>query len=308
MRKKILWIYVLGVLFINYAYSNYNGSNRTSLKSQITIVAAESLYGELAQEIGKDIVQVKSIISNPSFDPHLFAVSPKVTRAITKAQIIIYNGAGYDPWMEQILTIATNKKNKMIINVADLAAINTSVNPNPHLWYRPDVLSKVAVTIAEKINNTPGMTDLLRKKVNENLAEFKKQNDRIMFKLKTMRAKYSGIAVTATEPVYNYTLEAIGLKILGLDLQWNIMNDAELSPIILANYQSLLINHKVQLLFYNKQVVNQVTKNLLNLARKYKIRLVGISETIPPNMNVYEWLSNQISLTEKALNEVRPVS
>ena len=36
-------------------------------------------------------------MSNPDQDPHLFEVSPAIARQIAGAQIVIYNGADYDP-------------------------------------------------------------------------------------------------------------------------------------------------------------------------------------------------------------------
>ena len=64
---------------------------------KIAIVAAENFYGDVAQQIGGDQVSVASILSNPDQDPHLFEASPSVVREFAGAQIVIYNGADYDP-------------------------------------------------------------------------------------------------------------------------------------------------------------------------------------------------------------------
>ena len=46
---------------------------------------------------------VKSILSNPDQDPHLFEASPSVARALADARIVIINGADYDPWVAKML-------------------------------------------------------------------------------------------------------------------------------------------------------------------------------------------------------------
>ena len=51
----------------------------------ISIVAAESTYGVIAQAIGGDAVKVDSIISNPNVDPHSFEATPAVARKVAKA-------------------------------------------------------------------------------------------------------------------------------------------------------------------------------------------------------------------------------
>lgn len=39
----------------------------------IPIVAAENFYGDIAQQIGGAEVKVRSVLSNPGQDPHLFS-------------------------------------------------------------------------------------------------------------------------------------------------------------------------------------------------------------------------------------------
>ena len=68
-------------------------------------MAAENFYGDVAQQIGGDRVSVVSILSNPDQDPHLFEVSPAIIRQIAAAQIVVYNGADYDPWIEKLLKV-----------------------------------------------------------------------------------------------------------------------------------------------------------------------------------------------------------
>ena len=48
------------------------------------------------EQIGGTYVQVTSILNNPQQDPHLFSSKPKTAKAIADADIIIYNGFGYD--------------------------------------------------------------------------------------------------------------------------------------------------------------------------------------------------------------------
>lgn len=69
----------------------------------------------------------------------------------------------------------------------------------------------------------------------------------------------------------------------GLAFQWVIMNDSEPSPKMMIDYQKLLNDKQVKVLFYNKQVTDNVTNNVLELAKKNNIPIVGITETMPTN-------------------------
>ena len=103
-------------------------------------MAAENFYGDVARQIGGDRVSVASILSNPDQDPHLFETSPAVVRQIAAAQIVIYNGADYDPWMAKLLKV-TPKAGRIVIVAADL--MHKKAGDNPHLWYDPPTMPAV---------------------------------------------------------------------------------------------------------------------------------------------------------------------
>ena len=72
-----------------------------------------------------------SVMSNPSQDPHLFETTPAVVRQVAAAQIVIFNGAHYDAWMDKLLNAAPRAERTVIV-VAQL--VNKKAGDNPHLW------------------------------------------------------------------------------------------------------------------------------------------------------------------------------
>jgi zinc/manganese transport system substrate-binding protein len=263
----------------------------------INIVAAENFYGELAKEIGGNNVRVSNIISNPNADPHLFAISASTSKEINTAQIIIYNGANYDLWMDQILK---TRKDITVINVANLIQLNQA-DINPHIWYKPETMPTLAFHLTNLLIKMDGAHKALYE---HNLAKFIQGNTLVQTKINSLKTRFAGMAVTATEPVFNYMTDAIGLKMEGVDFQWKIMNNTDPSPVMLANFLNLLNEHKVHVMFYNNQVSNGVSKNILAIAIKNKIPVVGVSETMPANTLVNTWLINQLNQTNTALQQV----
>ena len=87
-----------------------------------------------------------SIMSNPNTDPHTFEASPAVAREITAAKLIVQNGVGYDNWATTIEN-ADPSGGRKVINVQQLLGLPDST-PNPHLWYKPTTMPKVASAIA----------------------------------------------------------------------------------------------------------------------------------------------------------------
>jgi zinc/manganese transport system substrate-binding protein len=267
----------------------------SSYAAEINIVAAENFYGELAKEIGGNQVSVQSIISNPDADPHLFTTSPSTSKAIGQAQIIIYNGADYDSWINQMIA-RFDKKKVTIINVADLVGVKSG--QNPHLWYKPETFPKLAKVLADKISE---INPSQAKEVNQNLTTFVKGHDTVVKMINTTKSKYAGTPVTATEPVYGYMADAMGLKMQGIDFQWKVMNDTEPTPKMIADYQSRLTNKQIKVLFYNSQVSDSITKNMQDLAKKNNVPVVGVTETMPANTTINNWLITEIQNTNQAL-------
>ena len=123
----------------------------TKTKSgDIRVVAAENEYGNVASQIGGRYVSVTSVESNPNTDPHTYEVSPGVAQAISSAQLVIQNGVGYDDFMTKIESASANPKRR-VINVQHLLGLPDST-PNPHLWYSPKTMPKVATALADDLS------------------------------------------------------------------------------------------------------------------------------------------------------------
>lgn len=281
--RKIALIALLSILGVS------------SFAAGVNIVAAENFYGELAKEIGGKEVNVQSIISNPDADPHLFTTSPSTSKALGQAQIIIYNGADYDSWINQMIA-GVDKKKVIIINVADLVGVKSG--QNPHLWYKPETFPKLAKVLADKIST---LNPSAASEVKQNLTTFIKGHDTVIKMINDTKSKYAGTPVTATEPVYGYMADAMGLKMEGLDFQWKVMNDTEPTPKMIADYQNRLTSKQVKVLFYNSQVSDSITKNMQDLAKKNNIPVVGVTETMPANTSINKWLTSEVENTNQAL-------
>src|SRR6266550_4391686 len=119
--------------FAGLAFAFWLGQGIPALaaEDQIAVVAAENFYGDIARQIGGERTAVVGIMNNPDQDPHLFETTPTTVRQIAKAQIVIVNGANYDPWIEKILA-ATPRAGRIVITAADLTG--RKPGDNPHLW------------------------------------------------------------------------------------------------------------------------------------------------------------------------------
>lgn len=265
--------------------------------AKVQIVAAENFYGEVAKEIGGDQVTVTSILQNPEQDPHLFTASPSVAKSIAKADIVVYNGADYDEWMTHLLS-ASNKKNPpaTIIIVAEL--VGTKKGDNPHIWYIPSTMSYYADALYKAlIAQDPSHKD----DYTQHLQQFQLKQTELQNTVAALRKKTNGLAVTATEPVFNWMADALGLQMRNLDFQWSMENEGSPAPSAVKAMLDDLKNHKVHALFYNAQVTSPLTTQIKTEAEANHIPVIGITETLPNNLTYHQWMHQQLQALERAL-------
>ncbi len=261
----------------------------------VAIVAAENFYGDVAQQIGGPDVTVTSILSNPDQDPHLFEVSPSVGMAVSAARIIIYNGIGYDPWMEKMLGAARSADRQTIV-VAEL--IGKKTGDNPHIWYEPAAMlalaqTLAAVLIADDPANKAGYE--------QRLARFEDSVKPIQAKIFQLRRRLAGTPVTATEPIFGYMLDALGMSVRNQSFQIAVMNDTEPSASDIAAFENDLKTHKVRLLIYNSQASDPTAERMAKIARAAQIPVVGATETEPAGMNYQSWMQSELDAVDRAL-------
>jgi zinc/manganese transport system substrate-binding protein len=263
--------------------------------AKLSVLAAENFYGDIAGQIGGDRVEVASILSNPNQDPHLFETTPTIVRQVAAAQIVIFNGADYDVWMDKLLNAAPRAQ-RAIVAVAQL--VNKKAGDNPHLWYEPTTMPAVARALADAFSRTDPAhaSDYAAR-----LQSFIGSLDRVNRKIAEIRAKYAGVAIAATEPVFGYMASALGLKVRNERFQMAVMNDTEPSAREIAAFERDLTERKVKVLLYNKQASTKLTERMLDLAHRSNVAVVGITETEPMGMSYQNWMLSQLEDLQKAL-------
>ncbi len=265
-------------------------------QTRVAVVAAENFYGDLARQIGGDAVQVTSILTNPDQDPHLFEASASTARDLAGAQLVIVNGADYDPWMAKLLK-ANPAPKRRVVEVA--ALVHKKAGDNPHLWYDPQTMPAVAKALAADL---AALDPAHAADYHQRLVAFTASLKPLADKIAAMRKAYAGQPVTATEPVAGYLAAALGLTMRNARFQLAIMNDTEPKLSDIAAFEADLKGRKVRVLLYNSQTSGAVTQRLQTLAQDSKVPVVGVTETEPPGKTYQEWMMQQLIAVDQALS------
>jgi zinc/manganese transport system substrate-binding protein len=261
----------------------------------IKVVAAEKVYGDIAAQIGGANVAVTSILTRPSQDPHEFEASAATARLIADARLVIYNGAGYDPWAPKLLS-ASKSSSRDVIEVARLAG--KKPGDNPHVWYETAAVSALAATLAARLSH---LDPVHRADYAKRSAAFEAAMGSLRERIAALRARYAGIAVTATEPIFDYMADALGLEMRNGRFQLSVMNGTEPSAAAIAAFEKDLRTRAVKVLLYNTQTGQALAERMLGIANQAGIPVVAITETEPEGKNYQEWMASQLDALDRAL-------
>jgi len=294
----ILLLAVMAAVIATVAAAWSGGAVAAPGGGKIVAVGAESEYADVIGQVGGKYVQASAIMSNPNTDPHTFEASIAVAREVRAAQLVVQNGVGYDAFMDTIESAAPSN-GRTVVDVQQLLKLPDST-PNPHLWYDPATMPKVADAVAADLS---AIQPSHKAYFEANAAAFKDSLGKLTAAVASFKAAYAGVPVATTEPVADYLLTAAGAdNLTPWTFQADIMNGVDPSPQSAALQRALFTEHKVKAFLYNEQVTDTLTQSFITLAEQNHIPVVGVYETMPvPGYDYQTWMQTEVQDLRKAI-------
>lgn len=284
--KAVLLAFLVVALGIGLAGCSNSSS---SSNGKIKITATTDFYGEVAKAVAGNKGDVTSIINNPNVDPHDYQATTKVAKETVGSKIVIANGIGYDGWMNNL--VKDSSKVDYIKVGEDL--MNKKNGDNPHLWYNPATMPKLANTIATKLGKLqPKNKAYFKKNAKKYIASLNPINDKIA-QLKQIASTKKNKEVYVSEPVFDYALQATGFKVGDTKFENDTEKGVDPSPQTIKTMQNGIKNHKIAFFVFNKQVDSKTVNNLVALAKKNKVPVLPVTETLPANKTYVSWMDSQ---------------
>lgn len=278
---------LLTLVFIAVLLVGCTSRTTTSHDShRINVVASLDFYGETAKAVLGDKGTVTSIIDKPSMEPHEFEPTTKTAKQVSNANIIIYNGLGYDTWMKRLSADNTGTTK---INVAQ-GIMNRRDGDNEHIWYSMKTMPKLANELANQF----------AKRRPENKAYFKRNAKRYIQSLKPLDQKVAQLRrnshharVNVSEPVFDYSLAEMGYRQNNNHYAQAVQNDTDPSPKDIKQMQADIRHHKIAFFVVNTQEISKMTTNLLTLAKDSGVPIVRVTESQPSGTTYKTWMMRQ---------------
>jgi zinc/manganese transport system substrate-binding protein len=264
----------------------------------LQVVAAENSWGSIASQLGGKHVHVTSIVTSPATDPHSYEPTAADARTLAGAQMAIVNGIGYDPWAPRLIA-ANPVHGRVVLTVGDLVGIKPG--GNPHRWYSPSDVQKV---IGEIVRDYSKLDP-------KHAAYFKQQQttfetrglSRYRGLIASIKRKYHGVPVGASESIFAPLAQALGLNLLTpASFLKTISEGTDPTAKDKTTVDSQIAHKQIKVWVVNSQNSTPDVKRITDAARKKGIPVTTLTETPAPSSATFEaWQSRQLQALQAAL-------
>lgn len=257
-----------------------NKKEAASQSDKISIVTTTNVYSDIAKNIVGKYGTATAIIDKSSVDPHDFDPTTADAKKLTKANIIVANGLGYDSWMNKL---AKSVNKKQVLVGEDLMRLKNG--DNPHIWYNLNMPTKYVDYLVKRLS-----------KLDKKHAAYFKANgkkylakvDKIKKLVKTDKSNKKPVFVS--EPVFDYALKEAGYKIGDKEFEEAIENGTDPSPKMINKMNTDIKEKKIAFFVNNTQASSSTVKSFVKLAKKNGVPVLNVRETIPNHTTYLTWM------------------
>ncbi|NEG96488.1 ABC transporter substrate-binding protein [Bifidobacterium sp. SMB2] len=272
------------IMTIGLAACGGAGTSGGGSSEKIAVVASINQWGSVAEALGGDKVDVKSIMASTNVEAHDYEPTTSDVAAFAKAQVAVVNGADYDSWASK----ATEGTKADVVNAAETDGIKEG--DNPHVWFSHDVREKTADAITAAYEKAmPDQKDYFEQRHKAWEAQEQKVED----KIKAAESKTKGVPYAASESVAWYLADDLGMTDATTSGYKNASaNESEPSPADIKQFSDALKAGKMKVFVLNTQESNDTTEHLEAAAAEGDVPVVKLTEQMPKEYtNLTDWMS-----------------
>jgi ABC-type Zn uptake system ZnuABC Zn-binding protein ZnuA len=182
--------------------------NKSSQTALLKVLVVESFLADITKNISGGRLEIDTLIPL-GLDPHSFEPSPGDVAKITESDILIINGAGFEEWLEDIITGANEK-----IIIVECSKGLKNRKGDPHFWLDPNLVKVYVQNIRDAlIESDPQGKDLYNKNAEEYTARLTELDKWIVEAVKKI-PEDKRLLVTNHES-FGYYADRYGFKVIG---------------------------------------------------------------------------------------------
>ena len=312
MIRKVLAISAATVLVAGCTSADDNSTPT----GPIAVTATTNVWGSIAEFIGGDMVEVTSIVDQPTIDPHSYEPSARDLLAVQDAEMVLVNGGGYDAFMESLIEQAEGTR----VVLRAVAGENSHdhsdedhedeeehshAEGNEHVWYDFHVVEEVADQVLASL------TQLRPDSAGDfqaNHQTFVDELEVLEVRLEALREKALGYGVFSITPLASIMLEDAGFdEMAPEDLLEAVEEERDISPASIAEAEAIFEDPDLLMVITNDQVTDTQMQSIADMAASKGLPVIGLAELIPnEDWDYLDWMANNLDVLMATVDQQLP--
>ncbi len=249
-RQTVIFFFVaIAVMMVGLVWIiSQNHASRIQEKSTV-VVSTFALY-EVASRVGGDAVEVHSIVPLGS-DAHLFSPNPTDVVKISHADLFIYNGGGFERWVEPLKQALPTT-----MNVVDMSTKVKLLGNDPHYWLDVDNMIRMTQTVDKECSILrPAQSAFFHRNAQNYIAQLQQLKQSYAQGLSACKNR----VLVTNHDAFGYLAHANGLEnitIIGLS------SDEQPSSATIAHVIELVKTRHIKTIFFEELISDHVAQTI----------------------------------------------
>ncbi|WCE41042.1 zinc ABC transporter substrate-binding protein [Brevibacterium sp. BDJS002] len=338
MRSSRLGI-MSGAIAVTTVAALSGCGGQASGSTELSVVASTNVYADIVSQVAGDFAKVSAVIDDPNQDPHSYEATTQDRLKLSKADLVIQNGGGYDSFMTTMLEASDVDVDTIdTVSISGLPGSEGVGNEghdhgeeeaeagghvhdhgeeeghdhgeedghehahgefNEHLWYSVPTMTKLVDEVATHLGEAEPEH---KDDFTANADEYKKTLEKLQSQIDDAKTKHEGDEVAATEPVPLWLFADMGLKnITSGEFLEAVEEGNDVPPLVLKKAEEQISSGEAVLLGYNTQAAGPQAEQLKSTAEKSDVPVVDLGETMPADAHYADWMGDYITEISTAL-------
>ncbi len=260
IKKKVLILFLTLIMFLTVACGNKDSQTLESNNNAERIQVYASIYPmyDFAKKIGKDKIDLELMVP-PGAEPHDWEPTAKLMAGLENAEVLIYNGADMEMWIDKVTGSIANKDLLRVEASEGIELIEFKEEDHdheeehheeehgiydPHIWLDPIRAMKQAENIKNALIQADEKNkDFYEKNYNEFADNLEKLDQKYQKELKDRKSNKIVVAHAA----FGYLADRYGLEQISIS---GLTPQAEPSSGKMARISELVNREKIKYIFF----------------------------------------------------------
>lgn len=255
MKSAVCWILLAVLALAGCSAKSPENANQPDGEKIQVYTSIYPLY-DFTKKIGGEHVAVTNVVP-PGVEPHDFEFSARDMSKMSEADLFIYNGGGFEPWIERVSRMLNPDETKVVEASKSISFTNEGnhgENTDPHVWLDPMLAKKQAHNIL----------DALVQLDPEHQGDYQKNYKELAAELDQLDREYQEMAKKATKKEFavshasfSYLAKRYGLTQIAIS---GLSPSDEPSPKELQQVIEQVKTHDIDVIFFETLVSNKMAE------------------------------------------------